>query len=145
MKKMIGIAAGCLLVFSAAGQQAPPKTGEPDPAKKTLIVETACGECRLGLHGKSCDLAVRIDGKAYFVDGAGIDSFGDPHAREGFCRVIRKAEVQGTIVGNRFKASYFRLLPSSQKNTGKPAAADNRAAVADLYAAKPSCLKCLFL
>ena len=29
-----------------------------------IIVETACGECQLGLNGKSCDLAVRINGKA---------------------------------------------------------------------------------
>jgi hypothetical protein len=36
------------------------------------------------MEGKACDLAVRIDGKAYFVDGTSIDSHGDAHAADGF-------------------------------------------------------------
>lgn len=80
-----------------------------------MLVETACGECQLGLRGKSCDLAIRINGKAYFVDGAHIDSFGDAHAKDGFCEAIRTAEVQGQITGNRFKATYFKLMPSGSK------------------------------
>ena len=77
------------------------------------MVEAACGECQLGLEGKSCDLAVRIDGKSYFVDGTDIDSHGDAHAKDGFCKMIRKVEVQGEIVANRFKVSYFKLIPNS--------------------------------
>ena len=60
-------------------------------------------------HG--CDLAVRIDGKTYFVDGSSIDSHGDAHADDGFCAVIRRAEVVGKVVGNRFKATSFKVLP----------------------------------
>ena len=99
-----------VLLFAATirAQQNKPK---PDPNKKIQVVEAACGECKLGLEGKSCDLAVRIDGKAYFVDGTDIDSHGDAHAKDGFCNAIRKAEVQGEIVNNRFMVSYFRLLP----------------------------------
>ena len=109
------------LTFSAARAQSA-GTGAvvqtaPDPARPVQLVEASCGQCRLGLPGKSCDLAVRIDGKAYFVDGTTIDSHGDAHAKDGFCQAIRKAEVQGQVVDNRFVASYFRLLPEP---VGKP-------------------------
>jgi hypothetical protein len=103
------------IILPLMAQNKSAKTDTPDPAKKIMIVETACGECRLGLHGKSCDLAVRINGKAYFVDGIHIDSFGDAHAKDGFCKAVRKAEAQGTIVDDRFIVTYFKLLPSDKK------------------------------
>lgn len=84
-----------------------------DPQKKTMIVEAACGECQLGMKGESCDLAIRMNGKAYFVDGTNIDDHGDAHAKDGFCHAIRKAKVQGEIVNGRLKASYFQLEPIS--------------------------------
>ncbi|AYA38748.1 hypothetical protein D3Y59_01580 [Hymenobacter oligotrophus] len=77
------------------------------------MVEASCGQCRLGLPGKGCDLAVRIEGKAYFVDGTSIDSHGDAHAKDGFCNSIRRAEVSGKVVKNRFVATSFQLLPDS--------------------------------
>src|SRR6185503_5661858 len=84
-------------------------------AGKKMVVEASCGECQFDLPGKSCDLAVRIDGKAYFVDGTSIDDHGDAHADDGFCEAIRKAEVQGEIVNNRFKATYFKLKPVKEE------------------------------
>jgi hypothetical protein len=66
------------------------------------------------MKGHGCDLAVRIDGKSYFVDGTSIDSHGDAHANDGFCAAIRKAEVVGSIVDNRFKATSFKLLPEKK-------------------------------
>ncbi len=83
----------------------------PDSTKPIQVVEAACGGCKFGLKGKGCALAVRIDNKAYFVDGASIDEFGDAHAKDGMCVAIRKAEVQGKIVNNKYKVSYFKLLP----------------------------------
>lgn len=74
-------------------------------------VEASCGQCQFHLDGKGCNLAVRIDGKAYFVDGTGIDDHGDAHASDGFCAKIRKAVVTGKIINNRFQATSFRLLP----------------------------------
>ena len=62
------------------------------------------------MKGKSCDLAVRIDGKAYFVDGTTIDEHGDAHAKDGFCNTIRKASVTGKVENGRFKATSFTLL-----------------------------------
>ena len=78
---------------------------------KPQIVEAACGQCQFDMKGHGCDLAVRIDGKTYFVDGTSIDSHGDAHADDGFCAKIRKAEVVGKIVDNRFKVTSFKLLP----------------------------------
>ena len=80
----------------------------------TLVLEAGCGQCRLGLAGKGCDLAVRFQGQAYFVTGTGIDAHGDAHARNGFCNAVRQAQVQGAVVGNRFKVSYFQLLPEAR-------------------------------
>ena len=78
---------------------------------KVQIVEASCGQCQFGMKGKSCDLAVRIDGKPYFVEGTSIDSHGDAHAKDGFCASIRKAEVIGTLKNNKFVVTYFKLLP----------------------------------
>ncbi|WP_163408667.1 DUF6370 family protein [Flavobacterium ajazii] len=77
---------------------------------KPTLVEASCGECQFGMKGKSCDLAVRIDGKSYFVDGTTIHDHGDAHAEKGFCNAISKALVTGEIVNNRFKATSFKLI-----------------------------------
>ncbi len=99
------------VVSTVSGQVIASKTVSPDPDKKVQVVEVSCGKCKLGLPGKTCDMAVRIDDKAYYVDGASIDDFGDAHAHNGFCNAIRKAEVQGEVVEKRFKLTYIKLLP----------------------------------
>ncbi len=73
-------------------------------------VEAACGECMFELAGDGCDLAVRIDGEAYFVDGTSINDHGDAHADNGFCNAIRKANVKGKIENDRFIAESFVLM-----------------------------------
>lgn len=107
----------CFIFFagSAFAQKTESVKLKMDPNKKTQIVEAACGECQLGLPGKSCDLAVRINGKAYFVDGTSIDEHGDAHAKTGFCNAIRNAEVQGEITDNRFKVTWFKLIKATDK------------------------------
>lgn len=97
-------------------QQQKIKAAGPDSSKKIMLVEAACGQCQLGMPGKDCNLAIRINGKTYFVDGTGIDSHGDAHAADGFCNAVRKVEVQGELVNNRFKATWLRVLD----NRGKP-------------------------
>lgn len=106
------------IVFGIMGlaQQVDPKVSTPDPNKKLQVAETACGQCQFKLAGKGCDLAVRIAGKSYFVDGTDIDSHGDAHAKDGFCNAVRKAEVQGEVVNDRFKVTYFKLLKPEKKN-----------------------------
>jgi hypothetical protein len=102
-----------LSVFaSVANAQTPKANSNPG---KVQIVEAACGQCQFKMEGKSCDLALRINGKSYFVDGTKIDDHGDAHAKNGFCKKVSKAEVQGNIVNNRFVASSFKLLPESEK------------------------------
>jgi len=74
-------------------------------------VDASCGQCQFGLTSqKGCDLAVRIDGKAYFVDGTAINDHGDAHADDGFCEAVRKAAVKGNIVDGRFVANSFKLI-----------------------------------
>jgi len=110
MKKLLTIIFCGLFILTTSGQNKSTTQSKPDPGKKLLTVEAACGQCRLNLPGKSCDLAVRINGKAYFVDGTDIDSHGDAHAKDGFCEAIRNAAVQGDVVNDRFKATYFKLV-----------------------------------
>ena len=75
------------------------------------VVEAACGQCQFGMTETSgCDLAVRIDGKSYFVDGTNIHEHGDTHADDGFCEVIRSASVKGKIIEGRFKSESFTLI-----------------------------------
>ena len=106
MKKVFSFIFG-MLVLIACRQSA-----NTEKAKSELqILEVSCGTCQFGLEGDDCALAVRMDGKAYFVDGTSIDDHGDAHAKDGFCQAVRKAKVKGKLVNNRFAISYFKLLP----------------------------------
>ncbi|MEO6539890.1 MAG: DUF6370 family protein [Ferruginibacter sp.] len=115
MKLLITLLFVSMFTCSAAAQTNVEKLTIPDPSLPIQTVEVSCGKCKLGLPGKTCDMAIRFDGHAYYVDGAGIDSFGDAHAHDGMCNAIRKAEVQGQLVDNRFKISYIKLLPEIKK------------------------------
>ena len=109
MKKIFSLifCLSCLTAFS--------QDKNHDTTKRLIGADASCGQCKFGLKGKGCNLAVRIKGKSYFVDGTDIDSHGDAHADDGFCNKIRKAEVKGEVVKGRFKASYFKLLPDVKK------------------------------
>ncbi len=104
---LIGIT--CLPLFMKA-QNDVNISNKIDTAKTILIVEAACGQCKFGMIKKGCNLAVRINGNAYFVSGASIDSYGDAHAKDGFCEAIRMAKVQGELIDTFFKVSYFELI-----------------------------------
>ncbi len=82
-----------------------------DLTKKVLIVDAACGQCQFKMAGKGCTLAIKIKGKSYFVDKAGIDDFGDAHSDEGFCNTVRKVKVQGVVNQGKFVPSYFKIIP----------------------------------
>ena len=88
---------------------------DKNESSKIQIVEASCGQCQFGMEGKSCDLAVRIDGKSYFVEGTNIDAHGDAHANDGFCASIRKAAVIGTFKDNKFVVTYFKLQPITKQ------------------------------
>lgn len=76
------------------------------------VAEISCGQCQFEIDSQNgCDLAIRIDNKAYFVEGFKIDDFGDAHNKQtGFCEVIRKADVTGKIENNKFVASSIKLV-----------------------------------
>jgi len=78
---------------------------------KIKVVDVSCGQCQFGMKAQGCALAVRLDGKSYFVDGASLDDFGDAHAADGFCNAVRQAEVIGEVKNGRFVATYFKLVP----------------------------------
>lgn len=103
--------------FTANAQSKPQQENTAAAAVvKNKVVDISCGTCQFKMKGKDCELAVKIDGKAYFVDGKKIDDFGDAHGEHGFCNAISKAEVTGKIVNNRFKATEIKLLPEKKKS-----------------------------
>jgi len=114
MKPIFILLACCFFALTSFSQTSHTKQPIADTNKAIQVVEVSCGKCKLGLAGKTCDMAVRIDGQAYYADGADIDAFGDAHAHDGMCNAIRKAEVQGGLVGDRFKISYIKLLPQTK-------------------------------
>jgi hypothetical protein len=114
-----GILLTCLLFLAGCQPNSlvstdSPRTGTPvqNSHLDAQVVEASCGECQFKMEGSGCDLAVRIDGKSYFVDGAKLDDHGDAHSQQGMCNAIRKARVTGEIKDGRFVASAFELLPA---------------------------------
>lgn len=108
MKKIITVA---FFLIGMASMNAQEKKTEQKPQ----IVEASCGQCQFGMKDKpGCDLAVRIDGKSYFVEGTDINKHGDAHAHDGFCSAIRQAEVVGEVKNNKFVVSQFKLLPQKK-------------------------------
>ena len=97
-----------LASFVAAAQTKP--AGKLDPTKPVLVLESSCGTCNFEMKGKGCFLAVKFDGKAYAVEGTGLDDHGDAHDEKGFCMAVRKAKVQGSLKGDKFVVTYFELL-----------------------------------
>lgn len=91
--------------------------------EKQYQCEVSCGTCMFHMQGKGCKLAVKIKHKYYFVEGAGIDDFGDAHALDGFCNAIKKAKVRGVIQNDIFVARKFEWTQPNSiliKETIKP-------------------------
>ena len=72
--------------------------------------EAACGICMLNMQGEECELAVKIKDSKYYVIGTGIDDHGNAHSKKGFCNAIRKAEIQGKVINNKYHITYFELV-----------------------------------
>ena len=112
MKNISTLRLARILVLGAALILGACKAAQQDqPEEPGRLVEASCGQCNFDLLGDGCDLAVRMDGNAYFVDGATIDEHGDAHAADGMCNAIRQARVEGHISEGRFVATSFTLLP----------------------------------
>ena len=83
-----------------------------NPERSLIKTEASCGICMLNMKGKECELAVKIKDSTYYVVGTGIDDHGDAHSDSGFCNAIRKADVQGKVMNNKFHVTYFKLNKS---------------------------------
>ncbi len=120
---LIALSAAALFLIGCQSQIDPAPMGSqqessPETAAqqyREVIVDAACGQCQFGLPGSSCDLAVRIDGASYFVDGTGIDDHGDAHSSEGLCNAVRPARVSGQVQEGRFVATHFEVLPGTSE------------------------------
>ena len=108
MKKILFLVGILCCTAFVYGQQLP---SQPDSTKSILTVEASCGTCQLKMEGDDCALAIRMGDKTYYVEGTSIDAHGDAHDKDGFCNKIRKAQVQGELVNNRYKVTWFKLLP----------------------------------
>lgn len=72
--------------------------------------DVSCGICNFKMTGDECALAIIIDGKEYYVEGSAIDEYGDAHADDGLCTVVRKAKVKGAINKGAFVAEKIELI-----------------------------------
>ena len=122
--KVIATIAVLTCLFLLTGCQTETDVSESDSKPKILtstssfvdqIVEASCGQCQFEMEDSGCDLAVRIDGKSYFVDGSSLDDHGDAHGDDGLCNCIRQAKVTGKIKEGRFVAKGFSVLPNEKK------------------------------
>ena len=104
-----------VLVFAFVSFTAFSQNEKKEKKEKTQIVEASCGQCKFGLTGNGCDLAVKVEGKAYWVKGTDIHSHGGAHSEGGFCNTVRKAEVIGEVKEDKFVVSHFKLLPIEKK------------------------------
>jgi len=102
-----------LLSLSVVGQEKK-STGKFDKKKKVYEVLASCGTCNFKMKAPGCPLAIKLDDKYYFVDGTKIDDHGDAHADDGFCNVVKKAKVQGSIKGDRFSSTYFEIIKEAR-------------------------------
>lgn len=108
MKKIILASFAIFFCFVSCSQEK--KKLEYDKKKQVYTVEAACGTCMFKMQGKGCPLAIRMNGKSYYVEGTSLDDHGDAHGEDGFCNAIRKAQVQGKVEGDKFVVTYFKLL-----------------------------------
>ena len=107
MKKPIILLLLFPLVFF--GQKIKEKSLKFNPELHIIKVDASCGICMFNMEGKTCELAIKLNDSKYYVEGTGIDDHGDAHAKSGFCNAIRKAEVQGKIIEQKFHLTYFEL------------------------------------
>ena len=82
------------LAFGCGQSGQPPEATatEGEQIRKTL--EVGCAKCMFKMKDvDSCELAIKIDGKAYLVTGEYIEP-----TESGLCKAVKKAEVVGRLV-----------------------------------------------
>ena len=117
MKKLLALSICLVFAILTRAQEEKKSIHIPDPTQKTEVVKAACGQCVFGMSGNDCTLAVKIKNKTYFVVGTGVDDHGDAHAKDGFCNKVRKAEIQGALIENKYHVTYFKLIDQPKENS----------------------------
>lgn len=83
-------------------------------AQKKIVnqtVEAACGMCIFKVKSeKGCAMTVKIQGKVYEVEGVDQKTFGNAHAEDGYCNLMKKAVVSGEIKKGKFYATSFKYV-----------------------------------
>ena len=97
-------AIGCLMFLFFLTNESIAQNNKSTEIKSDSLYqgEVSCGTCMFKMKGEGCTLAVKINQQFYFVEGAGIDDFGDAHAENGFCNAIRKASIKGSFSNDIF-------------------------------------------
>ena len=106
MKKLLSLCT--LLIFACKNKNTPSMELKFNPDIELISAKASCGICMFDMVAEN-ELAVDIKGDIYYVTGANIDSFGDAHSENGFCNAIREAEIQGSIVNDKFNLTYFKF------------------------------------
>ena len=110
MKRILFSLIALFLFIAANAQDSNNKKLVFNPKNPVYELPATCGTCMFKMKGKGCVLAVKFQGKNYFVNGTDIEDHGDAHDKEGFCNAIRKAKVQGSVVSDKFLVTYFELI-----------------------------------
>lgn len=106
----LALVTGCASEHAAPATESAAKAGPAETVSLTdQVVEAGCAQCMFGLKIDDCETAIRVDGKVYLALGTCV-----PDAEEhgsGLCHAILKARVSGKLVGDKFMATSFTLLP----------------------------------
>jgi hypothetical protein len=96
-----------LTLLSGCGDDTPQASRNVD----LKAAQVACGTCKFDMNGSGCDAAIKVDGKAYWLDGMEVQGHHDMHKPGGICLTVRTADVKGTITGDRLTATQLALQP----------------------------------
>lgn len=81
------------------------------------VLDAGCAMCMFKeKSAKGCAMAVKIDGKVYNVEGINKKKFGEMHSDDGYCKVMKKAVVSGTVKNGKFYATHFKYVEDEKKN-----------------------------
>ena len=104
MKRILTLSKLCAVIgvayaFALAG------CADSTTAAPVQTVDAGCAMCIYKIEGSTtCETAIKLDGKAYLVEGGGLDA----HAA-GLCSAEKKAEVIGKLEGGKFIATSVKL------------------------------------
>ena len=69
----------------------------------------SCGMCNFDTNDRTCGLSVKIGKDILKVANVDIDTHVDSHAKDGFCNVVRIANLKGKVKKNKLYADSFSL------------------------------------